>query len=89
MLFRILTEKINSKSTGQPQRTIDLVAKFFDGFTVLNGQGYWQGKPEDCIIFEIETDKKDLVLWLANQIKMQNNQQSVLVEVLKSTKYMV
>jgi hypothetical protein len=89
MLFRILTEKIENSVIGQPQRTIDLVAKFFDGFTMLEGKGYWQGKPEGCLIFEIETEKKDPVLWLANQIKLQNNQQAVLVEVCKSTKYMV
>jgi hypothetical protein len=85
MLYRIITEKINNKTTGQPQRTIDLVSKFFSGFTVLYGTGHYKGMEEDCIIFEIETVKaKSEILWLANQIKLQNNQESVLVQQIKS-----
>ena len=82
MLFRILTEDINELKTA---KTIELVSKFFNGFTLIKGIGYWQGKPENCLIFEIQTDNKKDVLWLANQIKLQNNQESVLVQEIKST----
>jgi hypothetical protein len=83
MLFRILTEDINELKT---EKTIELVGKFFAGFTLIKGIGHWQGKPENCLIFEIQTDdKKELVFWLANQIKLQNNQDSVLVQEIKST----
>jgi hypothetical protein len=82
MLYRILTEDINQLKT---EKTIELVSKFFNGFTLIKGIGYWQGKPENCLIFEIQTDDKKDVFWLANQIKLQNNQESVLVQEIKST----
>ena len=81
-LYRILTEDINPLKT---EKTIELVNKFFGGFTLIKGIGYWQEKPENCLIFEIQTDDKKDVFWLANQIKLQNNQESVLIQEIKST----
>jgi len=36
----------------------DLVSPRFPGFTVLHGQGYWQGKPENCFVVVILHEDK-------------------------------
>ncbi len=81
MLYRIITEDISKFKT---EKTIDLVSKFFRGFTVIKATGFWNGRAEDSLIIEIQTDNKTDVLWLANQIKLQNNQDSILIQEIKS-----
>lgn len=46
-VYRIYTEDINREDT------IKLVSKWFDGFTVYQAMGYWQGKAESSLIFEV------------------------------------
>jgi len=50
MVYRIYTEKKNVKAISQ------IVSEHFDGFTILFGRGYWEGKPEKSMVIEIITD---------------------------------
>ena len=78
MMCRILTEDKNR------ERTIRLISRFFQGFTVLTGQGYWQGIAENCLIIEVSGVKLKEVKFLVGQIKLKNHQQAVLIQCINS-----
>ncbi len=75
ILYRIFTENINSEETHT------LVSKYFDGFSISYGSGYWEGNAESSIVIETIGDytDKSKVLKLAGEIKKLNGQQVVLV----------
>lgn len=77
ILYRILTEDKNRSDI------IDYIHQYFDGFTTLNGVGYWRGRAESCLIIEIITDYKhhDDVLRIAEYIQRHNAQESVAITV--------
>lgn len=51
MIYRICTEDVNEKATSA------LVAENFPCFTVFKGHGYWQGKRERSLCYEIWLDE--------------------------------
>ena len=70
-----------------------LVGEFFDGFTVYKTIGYWQGKREKSIVFEIDTTGFDRIqrLLLDTNLHMivkkicgYNRQNCVLVQKIES-----
>jgi hypothetical protein len=78
-LYRICTENRNF------EQTIQLVAKHFDGFTVIHTDGFWKGQAEHSLVIEILPDMGDgeartQVEKLARAIKKQNNQQAVMIQ---------
>ncbi len=82
MLYRIFTEKTN----------IDLnptINKYFDGYAIIDAQGYWQGIPERSVIIEIVTDdlrgvqEEKKITLLATDIKYVNKQESVLIQAIE------
>lgn len=77
-LHRILTQNVNKT------RTIGLIQKFFDSFTVIEATGYWQGQAEDTLIIEIATKKSKEVSYLAERIQYLNSQDSVLVQQINA-----
>jgi hypothetical protein len=56
-----------------------LVAKYFDGFTIINGRGYYQGKGESSVAIEIigTIDDAAKVTTLARDIREQYRQTEV------------
>lgn len=83
-LYRIITEDINRS------KVINLASKHFQGFTLRpGGIGYWEGKPEKSITLEVITDKPATINKLAGEIKQLNNQEAVLVEVIKNHAWLV
>jgi hypothetical protein len=78
MLYRIQTENINKNGV------VKLANKYFDGFTIFEGLGYWQGKPEPSLTIEVVTDNQQAVEGLAVDIRIANNQQAVLVEAISN-----
>ena len=74
--YRIYTE-----ATGHyRQRAIEQTAKRFDGFTVIDCVGFWEGAAESALIIEIVTESSFLqVKTLARRIKAINHQYTVLV----------
>lgn len=59
----------------------DLVTRYFDGATIYDGLGVWQGTQEQSAVIEIIGHRDDLqaVTHLAGDIKHVNKQQSVIV----------
>ena len=55
------------------------VSKFFDGFELVKGVGYWKGKREDCVSVNIVGTETDLdkVIALARTIREQYRQEEV------------
>jgi len=77
MLYRIFTENLNT------EKIADIVNKYFEGYTLLNGVGYWQGEKENCLIIEIITNNKsdiDKIELIAYAIKKLNHQQAILIQ---------
>lgn len=83
MLYRILTENKNKRDL------LSLASGYFEGFTAIEGLGYWQGKGEQSLILEVETSDGAAVKRLANDIKIFNSQQAVLVEVVSNKSFLI
>ena len=86
ILYRIMTEDINRSEV------IKTANKYFSGYSISEPgtrSGYWRGVGEKSILLEVITDDKASVMSLANDIKLINNQESVLVEVIKNSAYLV
>ncbi len=77
ILYRILTENKNK------DKIVDLATCYFESFTMLKAQGYWQGQPENSLIIEIVLPKISLAPYtLASRIKNLNYQQCVMVQAI-------
>ena len=84
MILKIITQRKNVRWLH------GLIGEFFSGFTVYYAVGYWQGKREKSIVFEIDT-LNEVPITLDISIKMickkicgYNKQQSVLVQKIES-----
>jgi len=81
MLYRIITEKKNK------EKIVKIVNQYFDGFTIIESIGYWQGQSENSLVIEIDsigTDYNQIarINNIATQIKSENNQEAVLVQII-------
>ncbi len=78
MLYRICTEDKNR------QGLETVVGMYYDGFTILSGRGYWKGTAENSLVIEIVAEEEDApkILALAENIKIKNGQESVLVQAI-------
>jgi len=75
-LYRIYTEHKDVEKVAK------IVGRYFKGFTLLNGIGYWQGVPEQSLVIEIigtESDATKVEL-VAYEIKKANTQEAVLIQ---------
>jgi hypothetical protein len=92
MMIRLCTEDINS------ERVRELCAKQFDCFTMFRGMGCWKGQLEPSLTieiavlsdlpFDIDHAKHDAEK-LARAIKLENQQEAVLIEYLESTNILI
>jgi len=85
MLYRIYTENKNKT------KIKNLTNKFFEGFTLLDGIGYWKNKAEKALIIEIIGNKniEKKINLLAKKIKITNCQQAVLIQKIKNNSYFI
>jgi len=83
MIYRIYTER--------KPNLAEIANKYFEGFTIIEAKGYWQGKPEPSAVIEIIADEssRGTVTQLAYDIKHTNNQQAVLVVEIEGEDYLV
>lgn len=80
MLYRIITENKNYL------QTLACARLWLDSFTVIEAQGCWEGQSEPSLIIEVSgiTDGlRGKVLGLAQSIKFQNQQQTVLIQEIE------
>lgn len=80
MLYRLYTERKNI------DKIKDIATKYFSGFTILTGTGFWKGEKEESLILEITGGKeeKEKVKKLGKDIKKTNDQESILFQSLKN-----
>lgn len=88
MIARLSTEHKNYS------RLVKLCASYFDGFSIVEAEGYWKGKPESSLIIEIartgrEKDFLHRVSELAKAIRDLNKQDAVLVEFIHSENLLI
>lgn len=64
-----------------------IVGRYFDGFTLINSTGFWQGAAEMGKVIEIVAPLADLpkVQALCRDINLTNNQSAVLLTVQELT----
>lgn len=53
MFYRIYTEDVNRPKIEK------IIGRFFEGFTLITGRGFWKGKAEDSLIIEIFATSND------------------------------
>jgi len=84
-IYRIYTENVNRDDI------VKIAGEYFQGFTLLDGVGFWQGTPEQSLIIEIIGTEKDAanVELVAYKIKKNNCQQAVLVQEANITANLV
>ena len=90
MLYRIFTENVPANRS-EVERT---VSKYFGGYTVFDSVGYWNGRKENSLCIEVVTDIepaniKKLVKKLAEDIRVVNNQEAVLVQKLEVETFLI
>ena len=84
MLYRIFTENKNLETIEK------IVSKYYEGFTLVKGQGYWRLQKENSLIIEIVTDDTDkLISDLALEIKKANKQEAVLIQKIANNQWLI
>ena len=77
--YRIHTEDVNR------QKIYSLAGFRFDGFTATYGTGFYKGESEHTLVLEIITSDPASVYLLAEEIRLANGQESVLVNRIESS----
>ena len=85
MLYRIYTEDVNR------HRVEAIAQEFFQGFTVLQSTGFWEGSREESVVIEVIGDEslRPEVTACAEAIKDANSQEAVLVQALQNDSWLV
>jgi hypothetical protein len=73
--YRIYTEDLYRADVQK------IVGDYFDGFTLLSGDGVWKGALENALVIEIVTERANegWIRELSRRIRQKNQQESVLV----------
>lgn len=84
MLYRLYTELKNEELIEK------VVSKFYPGFTVIKGEGFWRLQKEHSLIIEIVTEDEDAKIEaVAKEIKAVNSQDNVLIQKIKNKQWLV
>jgi len=77
-LYRILTEAKNATAVEK------LVGSYFPGYSILYQDGFWNGAKERSMVIEVMTVEADyfMVRQIAEQIKISNEQEAVLIQII-------
>jgi alpha/beta superfamily hydrolase len=85
-MFLIFTEK------SKPIHKVNIVkavSREFDGFTISDSLGFWKGSAEKSCIIILVTENQDAVNSVAEEIKLLNKQECVLVVKVEANHYFV
>jgi len=75
----------NKTKVLEVEKIEDIIGKYFDGFTVFEVVGYWKGNKERTLKVEVITEEGATVITrIAKELKKELDQESILVEILKS-----
>lgn len=70
----------NAFSDGDRLEVTDLVSTIFESFTVLDADGFYQGRSVATLVIKIATDNDEIITELARQLGRKLNQQFIGVE---------
>jgi hypothetical protein len=76
-MFKLYIGSNNTTHKLEKSRAIELTSTYFDGFSVSQILGYWQGKAEKTLLIEIETLEKSKIIDLAKTLADQLQQQAI------------
>lgn len=68
MLYRIYIGSNNVSHILEVEKAVQVISQMFEGFTIMQGQGYWKGKSEDSLIAEIEEQQESKVVDLCKKL---------------------
>jgi hypothetical protein len=71
--YRIYTENTNYEAT------VELARKLLKDFTLFHADGFWHGKREKSLVFEVLTDDEHMAEDFAYRVKKLNSQECVLI----------
>jgi len=77
MLYRYYIGSNNKTKKLEDKKAVRIASQQFKGLTAFKGLGYWQGKPEQCLMIEIETPNKNKVLALAKELARELKQNAI------------
>lgn len=88
MLYRICTENVNK------DKVVKLASQYFDGFTVIEGQGYWKGTSEASLIIEYICNDETAAVGgcvhnFAKAVRGHNKQECVLIQAIKADSILI
>ena len=79
MLYKLSIGSNNKTKELESKKAIAIISKQFQGFSALQGVGYWQGEEEKTLFVEIETASKASIVKLAKKLCIELEQQAVAV----------
>ena len=84
MLYRIFTEDKNQSGIE------GVVNKHFPGFTIYKAEGFWRLQKENTLVIEIITEDADAKInRIAQDIKLLNRQEAVLIQKVKNQQWLI
>ena len=79
MLYKIYVGSNNVTKKLEAKKAISITSTYFDGFSASRIVGYWKGMQEKTLVLEIETDNKQKVIELAEELKEALYQEAIAV----------
>ncbi len=84
--FQIYIGENNSTHEVELEKITSTLSKYFDGFTVQNGIGFWRGQQEKTVIISIYDDEQK-ILACVQLLKTILEQDAIAVQELKPLKF--
>ena len=79
MLYKLSIGSNNKTKELESEKAIAIIAQQFQGFSALQGVGYWQGEEEKTLFVEIETTSKASIIKLAKRLCVELEQRAVAI----------
>ena len=77
MIYKLYIGSNNKTKKLESQKAIKTVSLYFDGFSVSQILGYWQGQAEKTLLIEIETIEKSKIIALSKKLSRELQQQAI------------
>jgi hypothetical protein len=77
MIYKLYVGSNNTTKKLEKKRAVNIAASYFEGFSVSELAGYWQGKAEKTLLIEIETIEKSKIIALSKKLARELQQQAI------------
>ena len=86
--YNLFVGSNNQTKELESEKIIKIVAEYYKGFSCYEITGYWEGKAEKALKIEIAVEDTDInklaITALTNELKMELEQDSIMVEKVNS-----